>query len=101
MQEKNIDIVFLVDASGSMQSCINGVQENIYNFINGIKMGDAIVNWRAKVMYYRDFQSDGAGSFINNPFTNKIEELQTQLNHNASGGVDEPESTFESIYKTI
>ena len=101
MPEKNIEIVFLVDASGSMQPCISGVQDNIYNFIDGIQMGDAIVKWRAKVIYYRDFQSDGAVSFINNSFTNKIEELQTQLNHYASGGGDNPESTFESIYKTI
>jgi outer membrane protein OmpA-like peptidoglycan-associated protein/TolA-binding protein len=99
--EKNIDIVFLVDATGSMQPCISGVQSNIYNFINGIKTGESIVNWRAKVVYYRDFQKDGPRSFINNPFTSNIEELQWQLNQIASGGDDEPESTFESIYKTL
>ena len=42
--EKNIDIVFLVDATGSMGPCISGVQENIYNFIDGIKEDNTIVN---------------------------------------------------------
>lgn len=95
--EKNIDIVFLVDASGSMESCISGVRENIYNFIDGLKDGDASVNWRAKIVYYRDFEIDGAYAYEAMGFTNDIETLRSQLEYPAAGGGDEPESTIESI----
>lgn len=99
--EKNIDIVFLVDATGSMGPCINGVKDNIYNFIDGLKNNGETVNWRAKIIHYRDVELPGEVSYFSNDFTNDQEILNEQLNFNASGGGDEPESTLESIYKTI
>ena len=98
--EKNIEIVFLVDATGSMNPCIRGVQQNIYNFISGLQSRTSELNWRAKIIYYRDFEED-ASSYITNEFTDNIEILEQQLNHRANGGGDEPESTIEALYKSL
>ncbi|MHA8095676.1 OmpA family protein [Aquirufa antheringensis] len=99
--EKNIDIVFLVDATGSMGTCINGVKDNIYNFIDGLQNENETVNWRAKIINYRDFDISEEQPFNTNEFTNDLSILSTQLEFQPYGGGDEPESTLEAIYKTI
>src|SRR5205823_10862629 len=53
------DIVFLLDATGSMGPCINAVKQNIKTFAQTFTTptpnGPAVVkDWRAKVMGYRD-----------------------------------------------
>ena len=99
--QKSMEIVFLVDASGSMGSCINGVQQNIRNFIEGLGVNQANVSWKAKVIYYRDCIDDKIDCYVPNDFTSNQEELIEQLNYSVSGGGDEPESTFEAIFRTL
>ena len=104
-QKKGIpDIVFLLDASGSMKECIQAVTQNISTFVDTLSASDAnggvlIKDWRIRVLAYRDRLADGSYWFIDNPFTSDIAEVKSQLAAiEAKGGGDEPESLLDAMY---
>lgn len=102
-----VDIVILLDVTGSMQECIDAVKGSIGNFINTLSTKDAnnenpIKDWRIKVCGYRDQQQDPEGWFINNPFVREVEAVKTYIaaeNMQARSGGDEPESLLDALYK--
>ncbi len=98
------DIVFLLDATGSMGPCISAVKQNIKTFVQTFTTpnpnGATVVkDWRAKVMGYRDLDYTDFPAIVDNPFTSDVAELEKQLDAlNADGGGDEPESLLEALY---
>ncbi len=105
-----VDIVFLLDATGSMQPCIDAVKANIHTFIKSMVSEDAnggviLSDWRASVCAYRDFTYEprfGKEAMRVNPFTSDVDELYRQLDAiTASGGGDEPESLLDGLYEVI
>ena len=98
-----VDIVFLIDATMSMSSCIEAVKNNINTFIDAIcdetKQDNPVKDWRAKVVGYRDFKEDPSSALEDNPFVhNDANALKAQLAAlEAEGGGDEPESLFDAI----
>ncbi len=98
------DIVFLIDATGSMQPAIDDLKRNIKMFFNQLAKGDdngnAIVkDWRARVIGYRDVNVDDEW-YIDNPFVRDPKEIERQLDAiEADGGGDEPESLLDALYK--
>jgi len=99
-----VDIVFLMDATASMSSCIEAVKNNINSFIDSIcdstKQDNPVGDWRAKVVGYRDFLDDAdAKALEDNPFVhNDANALKAQLAAlEAVGGGDEPESLLVAI----
>jgi hypothetical protein len=99
------DIVFLLDCTGSMASCIEAVKNNVSSFIQTLTTKDAnntnpVKDWRAAAYGYRDFNFSDSVPFIANPFVRKPEELIAQLaTLRAEGGHDEPESALDAIYR--
>jgi hypothetical protein len=99
------DIVFLLDATGSMGPCINAVKENIKRFVTTMTTpnpnGGAVVKeWRAKVVGYRDLDYSDFPAYVDNDFVNTIQDLESQLNAlKADGGGDEAETLLEALYK--
>jgi hypothetical protein len=80
-----VDMVFLLDVTGSMQPCIEALKSNIAMFIESLTTKDPqnpspVKDWRAKVVGYRDYDADP-------------EPLR------AMGGGDEPESLLDALYK--
>lgn len=56
------DLVFMVDVSGSMATCIDALRKNIEAFIDSLSRGDGnnvapVRDWRAKVVGYRDIET--------------------------------------------
>ena len=105
-----VDICFLIDATGSMQPCIDDIKGNIKNFITMLTTPDAnggvmINDWRACVCGYRDFKYDpkyGKDAMVMNKFTRDPSELESQLNAlKAEGGGDEPESLLDALYTVV
>lgn len=99
-----VDIVFVIDATGSMSPCIDALKTNIQTFVTTLTTTDAnnspsVKDWRAKVLGFRDFDHD-AIPIIDNSFVSSVDELRGQLaSLRAEGGGDEPESLLEAIYK--
>lgn len=99
------DIVFLLDATGSMGPCISAVKENITKFVSTMTTpnpnGGAVVKeWRAKVVGYRDLDYSDFPAHEDNDFVSSIQELESQMDKlKADGGGDEAETLLESLYK--
>ena len=81
-----VDLVFLVDVTGSMGPCIDALRENIYHFIDMLTStvgnGSPVTDWRARVVGYRDYLYDGPQSYgwlVENPFTRDVATLKAQL----------------------
>ena len=101
------DLVFLVDVTGSMASCIDALRTNIEAFINSLSHGDAnnaapVRDWRGKVVGYRDIatsEHDHLPWFEDNAFVRDAGALKAQLaGLQAAGGGDEPESLLDALF---
>lgn len=101
------DIVFLMDATGSMGNCIDKLKQSIMVFFRSMTEMDpatqnfpAVKDWRAKVVGFRDAEADGEHWFEDNAFTRDVAEIERQLGAlKAEGGGDAPESLLDAIYK--
>lgn len=98
------DIVFLLDATGSMQPSIDAVKRNIGTFVDKLESPDEnetlpVKDWRAAVWEFRDTGCDGDRWLVRHPFVRSAGELRGQLDRVvASGGGDEPESLLDALY---
>lgn len=102
-----VDLVFLLDVSGSMQECVDAVKGSIGSFINTLSYKNAnndmpVKDWRIKICGYRDHADDPSDWLVDHPFVRDVPALQAQLDAptmQASGGGDEPESLLDALYK--
>lgn len=100
-----VDIAFLIDATGSMQPCIDALKASIGLFIDtlttpGPNSAPPVQDWRAKVVAYRDFEETGSPAFEDHPFVRDAEALKAQLAQlKTEGGGDEPESLLDAVYQ--
>ena len=59
-QRHRVDIVFLIDATGSMTDCIDAIRTSIGLFFDTLDSDwSPIKDWRARVVGYRDANCDG------------------------------------------
>jgi hypothetical protein len=99
------DIVFLMDATGSMGPCIDALKANIETFVDTLttaspNIPSPVHDWRGRVVGFRDVEEDGANWLIDNPFVRDASALKDQLHKlEADGGGDAPESLLDAIYK--
>lgn len=98
------DIVFLIDATGSMQPSIDDIKNNIKLFFRTLEQTDAnggaiVKDWRARVIGYRDPSAD-SDWYVGNPFVKDAASIEAQLDAlQAKGGGDEPEGLLDALYK--
>lgn len=100
-----VDIVFLIDCTGSMSPCISALKDNVRAFIDTLTTRDAnnscpVRDWRAKVVGYRDLIADGPGRWLSDhQFVRDAGALKDQLaTLDAEGGGDEPESLLDALF---
>jgi hypothetical protein len=98
------DIVFLLDASGSMDKCLRAVTDNIAAFVDTLSTPDAnggvlIKDWRIRVIGYRDKEADGSHWWLDSPFSGDVAQVKANLAAlEPKGGGDEPESLLDAMY---
>ncbi|MBC5736197.1 MULTISPECIES: Ig-like domain-containing protein [Oscillospiraceae] len=99
--QKNAELVFVIDSTGSMGDAINNVKTGITSFVNSLETQG--VKLRIGIVEYRDIEEDGLDSTIihelnHSPWMNSTSEMVGVLGGIAAdGGGDIPESVIDGL----
>lgn len=112
-----VDMVFCIDATGSMEDCsgtqtkiINLVKQNAINFysdLNGIMMTKrkSVRQLRVRIVAFRDYKADGEQAMMVTDFFHlpqQSEQFEACVNSiHADGGGDIPEDGLEALAYAI
>jgi hypothetical protein len=109
-----VDVVFLIDVSGSMAPAIEELTKNIDTFVKNIDV-TKVKDYRVKIGSFSDLEADFKELAMNldrpwreNPQTTQsLDLVKNDLNEckklvtDYYGGGDEPESSLDAVYKAI
>ena len=102
----NVDMVFCIDATGSMGNVIDMVKENAVNFYHDVtqvmnKKGKVIDKLRLRMVVFRDYRADGENAMLETEFFDLPQEADDFKECidgiTAFGGGDEPEDGLEAL----
>ena len=106
LPERNVDIVFCIDGTGSMTPCIDNVKRNALKFhddlIDAVKAdGSLVTGVRVKVIMFRDYKSDDDAMEISRFF--ELPDDETEFANylagiTAHGGCGEDANGLEAMY---
>ena len=104
-----VDIVFVIDATGSMGNLINEVKARALSMhediINGLRdKKRKVTKMRIKVVVFRDIYVDPVPFEVSEFFTlpEESDEFRSFVeNIRATGGGDEPENSIEALYMAM
>ncbi len=85
-----IDFIFIIDVTGTMQTSINGVKDNIEKFVESLVSRG--IDYRLGLVMFSDVVERSY-----QPTDNVKEFLGWLSNVEASGGMDEPENALEAL----
>ncbi len=102
----NVDMVFCIDATGSMGGVIDMVKNNAIHLYEDVmqameKKGKTIDALRVKLIAFRDYQADGSNAMLASEFfhlptqDSEFEECVESIE--AFGGGDDPEDGLEAL----
>ncbi|GGI57392.1 vWA domain-containing protein [Winogradskyella haliclonae] len=97
---KNAEIVFCLDATGSMGGLIGTAKEKIWDIVSELAQDGDIDTLKMGMVFYRD----RGDSFVTKQIamTTDLDEAYTELlKITASGGGDSPESVNQGLYEAI
>ena len=105
-KERNIDIVFCIDGTGSMCGCIDNVKRHARTFHHQltealVEANNSITMLRVKVIVFRDYKDDPDAMEVSKFFElpADVEEFERCINSiDAHGGGDLPENGLEALY---
>ena len=106
----NVDLVFCIDATGSMDNIINIVKKNAINFYHDVtsamqRKNKVMNQLRIKIIAFRDYLADGENAMLNTDFfilPDQLQEFCDVVNSiEADGGGDDPEDGLEALAYAI
>ncbi len=106
----NVDMVFCIDCTGSMDRIIDIVKNNALNFYQDVttameKKKKAITQLRVRVVAFRDYRADGEEAMLTTDFFNLPQEAdefeRCVRSLRADGGGDDPEDGLEALAYAI
>jgi len=98
--EKNVDIMFVVDATGSMTDEINFLKSELIDVLQKVKTNADGINLRTASVFYKD-KGDNYLT-IDSPFTTDSKQtIEWIRQRSASGGGDSPEAVEVGLAKAL
>ncbi len=99
-QQAYIDVVFVLDTTGSMGGLIEGAKQKIWSIANTIAQAQQTPIVRFGLVGYRDRGDDYVTTIT--PLTQDIDTVYADLmNYKAQGGGDTPESVNEALFTAV
>lgn len=101
------DIAFLVDTTGSMKPCIEALKTSIQKLATSLGVGNSPVQWRAKIVGFRDAFVDSEWIVgLNHPFVTDAAALEAQATtlqaRGGGAGAEEiPESGLDALWMLL
>src|SRR5438105_2409529 len=94
--EKTLEMVFVLDTSGSMGGLIEGAKQRIWGIINDVMKTTAHPAVRVGLVAYRDHGDQYVTQVL--PLTNDLDRVYTTLmDYRAEGGGDTPEDVRQAL----
>ncbi len=102
----NVDMVFCIDATGSMRGIIDMVKNNALNFYNDVvntmaEKGKTIDKLRIRLVIFRDYIADGDDAMLTSDFfvlPDQASDFEMCIRSvDAFGGGDDPEDGLEAL----
>jgi hypothetical protein len=95
-----MQIVFLLDATGSMSGLIGAAKEKIWSITSSLSQSEPVPDIEVGMLFYRDRGDDFITRII--PLGTDMDNLYEQLMAmDASGGGDGPESVNQALYEGV
>jgi uncharacterized protein YegL len=94
--EKTLEMVFVLDTTGSMGGLIDGAKQRIWGIVNEVMQTPAKPNVRVGLVAYRDHGDAYVTQVL--PLTNDLDKVYTTLmEYRADGGGDGPEDVRRAL----
>jgi len=96
----NMEIVFCLDATGSMSGLIGTAKEKIWDIVSELAQSNKVDSLKMGMVFYRD----RGDLFVTKQIqlTNNLDNVYSELlEMNASGGGDTPESVNQALYESV
>ncbi|HEX8146940.1 MAG TPA: VWA domain-containing protein [Pyrinomonadaceae bacterium] len=94
--EKTLELVFVLDTTGSMGGLIDGAKQRIWGIVNEVMQTPARPNVRVGLVAYRDHGDAYVTQVL--PLTNDLDRVYTTLmEYRADGGGDGPEDVRRAL----
>src|SRR5919112_1960690 len=95
-KEKTLEMVFVLDTTGSMGGLIDGAKQRIWGIVNEVMQTPARPNVRVGLVAYRDQGDQYVTQVL--PLTNDLDKVYTTLmEYRAEGGGDGPEDVRKAL----
>lgn len=97
---KRTEIVFCLDATGSMGGLIGTAKEKIWSIVSELAQDQSLTSLKLGMVFYRDRGDSFITQFI--PLTDDLDSVYTELlNVSAMGGGDSPESVNQALNESV
>jgi len=94
--EKTLEMVFVIDTTGSMGGLIEGAKQRVWGIINDVMQTKAHPSVRVGLVAYRDHGDQYVTQVL--PLTNDLDKVYTTLmDYRAEGGGDTPEDVRQAL----
>ncbi|HEX8285966.1 MAG TPA: vWA domain-containing protein [Pyrinomonadaceae bacterium] len=94
--DKTLEMVFVLDTTGSMGGLIEGAKQRIWGIVNEVQQSPARPNVRVGLVAYRDKGDRYVTQVL--PLTNDLDKVYTTLmEYSADGGGDGPEDVRRAL----
>jgi len=96
----SIELVFCLDATGSMSGLIHTAKEKIWDIVTVMTQAKPAPNIKLGMIFYRDLQDEFVTKVY--PLTENIDSIYAELLLiNAEGGGDSPESVNQAVNEAV